>query len=314
MTLRHSRKRRFLRGFTLIELLVVIAIIAILAAILFPVFAQAKSAAKKTQSLSNIKQLAMGVIMYMGDYDDVIPMSEYDSGDRYISWATMVNPYIKSGKDQPNTNSGLIQNHASDGLFRSPGNPVGYQDGPSSGSFSYGVHMSLFVSNYYESWAGYPGVDTPANPGVPYNFVDAPADKIMMMEKGANDPAAGWNYPFFHDWQQMWIGPICTTAGDPNTVYRDGVEAYTPGTTVYHPMFDNDCPSYWSGGWECAAHARYRFNRNAPMAYLDGHAKSMTKGAIKWFKNIWVDRRNMNHYSWFYDYLNGGGWGFPGIH
>jgi prepilin-type N-terminal cleavage/methylation domain-containing protein len=47
-------------GFTLIELLVVIAIIAILAAILFPVFAQAKDAAKKTQSLSNIKQLALG--------------------------------------------------------------------------------------------------------------------------------------------------------------------------------------------------------------------------------------------------------------
>jgi prepilin-type N-terminal cleavage/methylation domain-containing protein/prepilin-type processing-associated H-X9-DG protein len=58
------------RAFTLIELLVVIAIIAILAAILFPVFAQAKEAAKKTQCLSNHKQISVGMLMYNGDYDD----------------------------------------------------------------------------------------------------------------------------------------------------------------------------------------------------------------------------------------------------
>ncbi len=59
-------------GFTLIELLVVIAIIAILAAILFPVFAQAKEAAKKAASISNVKQNATASIMYAGDYDDVM--------------------------------------------------------------------------------------------------------------------------------------------------------------------------------------------------------------------------------------------------
>ncbi len=58
------------RGFTLIELLVVIAIIAILAAILFPVFAQAKEAAKKTQCLSDTKQISVGMLLYNGDYDD----------------------------------------------------------------------------------------------------------------------------------------------------------------------------------------------------------------------------------------------------
>ena len=58
------------RAFTLIELLVVIAIIAILAAILFPVFAQAKTAAKKSTSLSNAKQQGLAQFMYMGDYDD----------------------------------------------------------------------------------------------------------------------------------------------------------------------------------------------------------------------------------------------------
>lgn len=60
------------RGFTLIELLVVIAIIAILAAILFPVFAQAKEAAKKTQSTSNLKQTGLAWIMYGDSYDDTL--------------------------------------------------------------------------------------------------------------------------------------------------------------------------------------------------------------------------------------------------
>lgn len=60
------------RAFTLIELLVVIAIIAILAAILFPVFAQAKAAAKRTATLSNTKQMALAVTMYASDYDDMV--------------------------------------------------------------------------------------------------------------------------------------------------------------------------------------------------------------------------------------------------
>jgi len=63
------------KAFTLIELLVVIAIIAILAAILFPVFAQAKAAAKKTASLSNIKQLDLAQMMYSNDYDDLLAMA-----------------------------------------------------------------------------------------------------------------------------------------------------------------------------------------------------------------------------------------------
>jgi len=63
------------RGFTLIELLVVIAIIAILAAILFPVFARAREAARKATCLSNLKQIALAAIMYAQDYDEVLPVA-----------------------------------------------------------------------------------------------------------------------------------------------------------------------------------------------------------------------------------------------
>ncbi|MBX3095558.1 MAG: prepilin-type N-terminal cleavage/methylation domain-containing protein [Fimbriimonadaceae bacterium] len=64
------------KAFTLIELLVVIAIIAILAAILFPVFAQAKAAAKKTAGISNQKQIGAALQIYMGDYDDTFPRND----------------------------------------------------------------------------------------------------------------------------------------------------------------------------------------------------------------------------------------------
>lgn len=86
------------RAFTLIELLVVIAIIAILAAILFPVFAQAKAAAKKTASLSNVKQTSVGVIMYQGDSDDVFPMGSGSLGIYRDNggWIYDTQPYIKS--------------------------------------------------------------------------------------------------------------------------------------------------------------------------------------------------------------------------
>lgn len=85
------------RGFTLIELLVVIAIIAILAAILFPVFAQAKAAAKTTSALSNLKQTGTSIHMYASDYDDCTVLTDYEptSWDR-PTWAYLLMPYTKN--------------------------------------------------------------------------------------------------------------------------------------------------------------------------------------------------------------------------
>src|SRR3989440_9391240 len=85
-------------GFTLIELLVVIAIIAILAAILFPVFAQAREAARKATCLSNEKQLSLGWLMYAQDYDETFPMSaQLDPRGGQIFWMSMIDPYVKGG-------------------------------------------------------------------------------------------------------------------------------------------------------------------------------------------------------------------------
>jgi prepilin-type N-terminal cleavage/methylation domain-containing protein/prepilin-type processing-associated H-X9-DG protein len=84
------------RGFTLIELLVVIAIIAILAAILFPVFAKAREAARKTQCASNAKNLGTAMLMYVQDYDEVLPLAAYAVPGGAVMWHDLVDPYVKN--------------------------------------------------------------------------------------------------------------------------------------------------------------------------------------------------------------------------
>ena len=89
------RRRR--EGFTLIELLVVIAIIAILAAILFPVFAQAREKARAASCLSNNKQIALAFSMYKQDYDETYPPAvSTDAAGNTLWWENGVTPYIKS--------------------------------------------------------------------------------------------------------------------------------------------------------------------------------------------------------------------------
>lgn len=127
-TVYHEQMRR---GFTLIELLVVIAIIAILAGIAFPAFARAKAAAKQTTCLSNLNQIGRGVLLYMGDYDDMFPQA-LDASDKYSSiiwnaapeWQARIaqmpmmhevlQPYVKSKdlfKCPADSGSQVLDNH-----------------------------------------------------------------------------------------------------------------------------------------------------------------------------------------------------------
>src|ERR1700716_4263053 len=93
--LRVSQAQR--KGFTLIELLVVIAIIAILAAILFPVFAQAREKARQSTCLSNLKQIGLAIMTYAQDYDETLVMANYPDGPNNILWMGLLDPYVKSG-------------------------------------------------------------------------------------------------------------------------------------------------------------------------------------------------------------------------
>lgn len=143
MVLMEGPVMRVRRGFTLIELLVVIAIIAILAAILFPVFAKAREAARKTSCASNLRQVGLAILSYTQDYDETYPYDPYAygrgigyGGNQFANdtaWVYRVLPYIKNqavfqcpsatpntGTPQPKTN--LIGYWVNGALFATNGN------------------------------------------------------------------------------------------------------------------------------------------------------------------------------------------------
>ncbi|RYG38058.1 prepilin-type N-terminal cleavage/methylation domain-containing protein [bacterium] len=134
-------------GFTLIELLVVIAIIAILAAILFPVFAQAKQAAKRTADLSNVKNIGLGMMLYNGDNDDCAPFirdvrvfATDFTGPSEISWKDLTYPYIKNGGGRVNSVGQVFNTPTDGGIFQSPLAAHAWSKaGPASGRNTVGV-------------------------------------------------------------------------------------------------------------------------------------------------------------------------------
>ncbi len=162
------------RAFTLIELLVVIAIIAILAAILFPVFAQAKAAAKKTSAISNQKQIGTSMLLYMSDYDDMYPRND-DCQDKSSSLNTALNskPFNPTGDGCTGPNFFYRGNHYSwqrwmmpyvknAQIFEHPGRQKldNKQQWSNSGELMGGFALNLALTgalNTYNRAAGAPG-------------------------------------------------------------------------------------------------------------------------------------------------------------
>lgn len=179
------------KAFTLIELLVVIAIIAILAAILFPVFAQAKEAAKKTACLSNNKNVATALYLYAGDSDDTLCQTSWQStgtglaqpfnpaGKYQIHWTYLLQPYIKNwdiflcpSDSTPVTPKNACPNGIADlGKLNASGQMVCDWQAP---KYSYIPNYNLI----------------PAHDWVPQTMTvfEAPADTIMVAERRDKSP------------------------------------------------------------------------------------------------------------------------------
>jgi len=302
-------KKHSSKAFTLIELLVVIAIIAILAAILFPVFAQAKMQAKKASCLSNTKEMALANLMYTNDADDYFAQAQ--SGDDFVAtaphicWTTTVYPYIKNGDQELDTFSGLTVSTGKGGIFLDPAAPrIPSQTDYTQEGYEFGVNRLILIDNYAS------GDWLPASqilPSLTTTGIDTPADRVLLAEKGMNTVQDGWNYPWIVDWQFQYIGSIASTPGNPATVYRDGDDSWNPSSPVYSPNIDTDCVQGVSdGGWECAAHPRYRYSKVSTFAFTDGHAKAIVRGGLKWWHNIYVPRGDITVNNWEY------GWYYPG--
>jgi prepilin-type N-terminal cleavage/methylation domain-containing protein/prepilin-type processing-associated H-X9-DG protein len=226
------------RAFTLIELLVVIAIIAILAAILFPVFAQAKAAAKKTQSLSNQKQIITGAMLYAGDNDDVLPETGWDGpcsepvpssgsfvqvGDNWFSgvysFPIATRPYLKNQDllKCPSDDAPAVFNKFGSNCFEQqliqggvPGAYAGMRNTPNEMMrvlpMSYAGNYFL-SSTYAVSVAGPRSARSSAAKMFPMGSINFPANTFFTADAGSTQASNG---NFFAGW---YIAPGYDTAG-----------------------------------------------------------------------------------------------------
>ena len=276
------------KGFTLIELLVVIAIIAILAAILFPVFAQAKEAAKKTQCLSNIKNIGTGVLLYLGDTDDKYPntqrvadVSEDPTGISPISWHYVVNPYVKNGQKQASANTGKLE--MAGGIWTCPSYPNQKQ----TRQYGMNLHIGGDTSNYAfnDFGAKYDAINQ--------TQVTSPANKVLIAEKGymgGNGALSDFADAKLMTLQWGWANGNF----DLSQAKRADQD---------NDSFSNPFP--WAGSMP-----RFRHTQVSNMAFTDGHAKGIKMGMLGgpggWCKYLYQNGTVTSTYGTWYPGNYGG--------
>jgi prepilin-type N-terminal cleavage/methylation domain-containing protein/prepilin-type processing-associated H-X9-DG protein len=270
------------RAFTLIELLVVIAIIAILAAILFPVFAQAREKARAITCISNQKQLSLGFMQYVQDYDETYPMGQYydrGTGDQY-TWATMIAPYIKNG-DTFSTPRGRFYTGGG-GVFVCPSMP---NKQPFGISPSYDVAVDGAAS--WDGWALSAPVTSLAQ-------IDTVSEKIFLVEKGQNDyNNSGWLT--WTAWEWDWVDWV-----NNDLSHCDGAAHNDLNYDCDYPL---PAPGPWNATWAgCSMHPRYRHTNTTNVSFFDGHSKALAKGRINWCRNVYLPVGYVQAWSSWYPY------------
>jgi prepilin-type N-terminal cleavage/methylation domain-containing protein len=281
------------RAFTLIELLVVIAIIAILAAILFPVFAQAKVAAKGAASISNDRQIATACIIYESDYDDRPPLvgitGEPDSpfllnGTLYKPWAYQLVPYCKNGE-----------------IFQ---DPLTSKEPPVAGApawvlwtyrtqfgYAYSVHSPITVLG--SPWPIQTTVQT---------TIAEPSDTVKFLSKKTRQQATDWLWVGGPMWMANLVAPVLClqepyTGVEPNSICAPAVRWGDGG--YYQGTAPTEIDGLYTGGMAI------RKAGLAIVAMSDGHVKAMQPAQVasgtNWTKRTWYTNLRMldkTKYKW----------------
>lgn len=256
----HSKQR----AFTLIELLVVIAIIAILAAILFPVFAQAREKARAISCLANTKQIGTAYMMYMQDYDEITvpahlgyannelglgPTGQATTGpaagqvaDWRRFWYWILQPYIKNHRML------LCPSQSA------AGGPDWADDAE---GIRGGIGLGYGINDPMSGWDG---------TRVPYSQLDRPANNVLFADSGALTTGGLSN-------QDAW-----NTNQNARQVYAANPDNYK-GVNGYRAIaavrFETPLRASWDGGGDAALLPIARHNNFCNVIYFDGHAKAI---------------------------------------
>jgi len=274
------------KAFTLIELLVVIAIIAILAAILFPVFAQAKEAAKKTADLSNLKQIGLAAVAYCADNDDYFPRNDYRVPTRQ-TWAAFtyreaIGGFVKNGISNVNwimRDANTTGPVADKDIWNSPTTPPNCR-------YGYGANQFVFPSA--QMWAqdsgsaGAPYDDQDGDgyatgvgavPSVSQTQIPKIAGTLMLTTIGI---VPAWNSANIYMQSSNW--------------WWQGASQNIKGATI-PPAWDADQNTQTYDGSNpgpTGSMPRFRYSGGANVVWTDGHAKFKKKGALSWCNDMFV--------------------------